>query len=89
MITHKKQIINKLGLLARAASKFVSTSSAFNSCIEVEFNGKKVDGKSIMAVMLLAAGHGSELTLHIDGHDEQGAADALCQLIDNRFGEEC
>ena len=88
MITYRKRIINKLGLHARAASKFVSTSSAFSSQIEIGFNGRKVDGKSIMAVMMLAAGQGSELELRCDGHDEEAAGLALCELIDDRFGEE-
>ena len=88
MITSKKTIINKLGLHARAASKFVTTSSAFTCQVDVVFNGRKVDGKSIMAIMMLAAGKGSELELHCDGDDEAAAVQALSNLIDERFGED-
>lgn len=88
MITYRKKIINKLGLHARAASKFVSISSSFTSHIEVVFNKRKIDGKSIMAVMMLAAGQGAELELHCKGHDEEAACKALCELIDDRFGED-
>ncbi|WP_067516844.1 HPr family phosphocarrier protein [Endozoicomonas ascidiicola] len=88
MITYRKKIINKLGLHARAASKFVTTSAAFACQVDVVFNGRKVDGKSIMAIMMLAAGQGSELELHCDGHDEEAAVEALSNLIDERFGED-
>ncbi len=88
MITYRKKIINKLGLHARAASKFVSISSSFTSRIEVVCNERKIDGKSIMAVMMLAASQGSELELHCNGHDEEAACKALCELIDDRFGED-
>ncbi|MGB1270463.1 MAG: HPr family phosphocarrier protein [Endozoicomonas sp.] len=88
MITQQVTIINKLGLHARAASRFVSTSSAFTSQIQVGYKGRKVDGKSIMAIMMLAAGQGSELELCCDGQDEQEACQALCELIADFFGEE-
>ena len=87
MIQTKATIINKLGLHARAASKFVSTTSNFTSQVKVGFNGKEVDGKSIMAVMMLAAGQGTVLDLTFDGDDEQEAADALCNLISDYFEE--
>jgi len=87
-ISHDIKIINKLGLHARAAAKFVSTASGFSSHVEVEKNGQHINGKSIMGVMMLAAGKGSLITLHINGDDAQACADALTKLINNRFDEE-
>lgn len=87
MIQKQISIINKLGLHARAASKFVSTTSAYTSQVKVSFNGREVDGKSIMAVMMLAAGKGSELNLTFEGDDEQEACQALCDLINDYFEE--
>jgi phosphocarrier protein len=80
-------IVNKLGLHARAAAKFVSCSSAFSSSIQAGKDGKMVDAKSIMSVMMLAAGKGTVLDLRIDGPDEQQALSAITTLIDNRFDE--
>jgi phosphocarrier protein len=80
-------IINKLGLHARAAAKFVSCAAAFSSSIQAGKDGKLVDGKSIMSVMMLAAGKGSVLDLRIDGRDEEKALEALKNLIENRFDE--
>ena len=87
MINQQITIVNKLGLHARAASKFVSTSSAYTCQVQVGFNGRLVDGKSIMSVMMLAAGQGSELELSFDGDDEKEACQALCALINNYFDE--
>ncbi|WP_250464496.1 HPr family phosphocarrier protein [Microbulbifer litoralis] len=81
------QIINKLGLHARAASKFAQTSARFSADIRVGCQGKSVDGKSVMALMLLAAGKGTELDLEVEGADEQAALEALCELVADRFGE--
>ncbi|GAB2878629.1 HPr family phosphocarrier protein [Microbulbifer echini] len=80
-------IINKLGLHARAASKFAQTSARFSSNIKVHCDGRSVDGKSVMALMLLAAGQGTELELEIEGRDESAALDAICALVTERFGE--
>ncbi len=80
-------ISNKLGLHARAASKLVSTASAFASTVTVKFGDKSVDGKSIMSVMLLAAALGSEIRLRCDGSDEVEAMTALTTLINDKFGE--
>jgi phosphocarrier protein len=80
-------IINKLGLHARAAAKFVSLASQFSCEIEVKRNNRRVNGKSIMGVMMLAAANGSEITLHITGEDEEQALSALKTLVNNRFGE--
>jgi phosphocarrier protein HPr len=80
-------IINKLGLHARAAAKFVACTSAFSSSIQTGKDGKLVDGKSIMSVMMLAAGKGTVLDLEIEGADEQEALAALQTLLENRFDE--
>ncbi|WP_444923215.1 HPr family phosphocarrier protein [Microbulbifer sp. DLAB2-AF] len=80
-------IINKLGLHARAASKFAQTSARFSSNIKVHCGDRSVDGKSVMALMLLAAGQGTELELEIEGRDESDALGAICTLVSERFGE--
>ena len=87
MIQTQVTIINKLGLHARAAAKFVSCTSAFSSKIQAGKDGNMVDAKSIMSVMMLAAGKGTVLDLQIDGSDEEQALDALTTLIENRFDE--
>lgn len=88
MIEHSICIINKLGLHARAAAKLVTCASAFSSKVKIEFNGKAVDGKSIMSVMMLAASKDCHIALQIDGPDEEHALKAICELINNRFDEE-
>ena len=80
-------IINKLGLHARAAAKFVTLASQFECDIEVKRGEKKVNGKSIMGVMLLAASKGTELEISADGTDEDQAIQALVELINNKFDE--
>ena len=87
MIEAQITIINKLGLHARAAAKLASTAAHFGSRIEAGINGKLVDSKSVMSLMLLAANQGSILDLVIDGEDEQDAYDAIAALINDRFGE--
>jgi len=87
MIKVQVLIINKLGLHARASAKFVSLAARFQSHIEVSKLSQTVNGKSIMGVMMLAAGQGTELTLSIDGPDEEAMQEALLNLINNRFGE--
>lgn len=87
MIKTQITIINKLGLHARASAKFVSTANKFQSQIEVIKDKQKINGKSIMGVMLLAASQGSELTLQINGPDAEEMTDALTTLINNRFHE--
>ncbi|MDF1684652.1 MAG: HPr family phosphocarrier protein [Legionellaceae bacterium] len=81
------RIINKLGLHARASAKFVSMAGRFQSHIDVTKGTQKVNGKSIMGVMMLAASQNSELTLQIDGPDEDSMMEALTTLIHERFGE--
>ncbi len=87
MIERELTIVNKLGLHARAAARFVALASRFASRIEVSRNRRRVNGKSIMGVMMLAAARGTTITLHIDGPDEGEAADALQALVQGRFGE--
>ncbi len=87
-ISQNIEIVNKLGMHARAAAKFVQIASDFNSHVDVERNNHRINGKSIMGVMMLAAGKGSFITLHIDGDDCQACATALADLINNRFGED-
>ena len=81
------RIINKLGLHARAASKLVSVASAYEAEITLSQNGQEVSGKSIMGVMMLGASRGTELEVIADGPDEEAAADALAELVEDRFGE--
>jgi len=80
-------IVNKLGLHARAAAKFVGCTSAFSSSIQAGTDGNMVDAKSIMSVMMLAAGKGTVLDVRIEGSDEEAALEALKTLIENRFDE--
>ncbi|MCU7934592.1 MAG: HPr family phosphocarrier protein [Candidatus Thiodiazotropha sp. (ex Dulcina madagascariensis)] len=88
MLDKEVEIINKLGLHARAAAKLVSCANSFSSDVYLHRNGQRVNGKSIMGVMMLAANQGSVLKLEIDGSDERDALEALISLINNRFGEE-
>lgn len=80
-------INNKLGMHARASAKFVSLAADFKSNITLARDGRAVNGKSIMGIMMLAAGKGTELNLCADGGDEDHALDALSNLINDRFGE--
>ncbi len=81
-------IRNRLGLHARAAAKFVHTATKFDSQIRVSRDGKTMDGKSIMGILLLAAPAGTTILISADGADEAAAVDALCRLVDGGFGEE-
>ena len=81
------EIINKLGLHARASTKLTQTASQFSSEIFIERNGRRVNAKSLMGVMMLAASKGSIVTLEANGADEAKAMEALLGLINNRFGE--
>lgn len=87
MIRTQVTIINKLGLHARAAAKFVACTASFSSRIHTGRDGQMIDGKSIMSVMMLAAGKGTVLDLEIEGADEQEALAALQTLLANRFDE--
>jgi len=87
-ISRNIEIVNKLGLHARAAAQLVQLASSFSSHIEIEKDDRRVNGKSIMGVMMLAAGKGSEITLYADGEDEQESIDRLEELINTRFNED-
>jgi phosphocarrier protein len=80
-------IVNRLGLHARAAAKFVTLASSFESEISLMRDGQKVNGKSIMGVMMLAAGRGTQLELTVYGRDEDTAVEKLSALVQGRFGE--
>ena len=87
MIKQEIEIINKLGLHARASSKLTQTASQFKSDVWIERNDRKVNAKSIMGVMMLAAAKGSTIMLEASGEDEAAAIDALKALINDYFGE--
>lgn len=87
-ISHNVEIINKLGMHARAAAKFVKLATTFRSNIDLERNKQRVNGKSIMGVMMLAASKGSQVTIHAEGNDAKESIDQLEQLINNRFDED-
>jgi len=87
MIQTRILISNKLGLHARASAKLTKLAGGFRSDIHLSRNGRRVNAKSIMGVMMLAAGLGSEIEIETAGDDEQTAMDALRALIDSKFGE--
>lgn len=87
MASRELTIINKLGLHARAASRLVQTASRFSSQVSLSCKGKTVDGKSIMAVMMLAAAKGTPIRVETSGTDEAAALDAIALLVENRFDE--
>jgi len=88
VIRKEIEIINKLGLHARAAAKLVTCAGAFASQVRLEWKGRRVSGKSIMDVMMLAAVQGSSITLLIKGKDEAAACAALERLVADCFGED-
>jgi phosphocarrier protein HPr len=81
------EIVNKLGLHARASAKLTQVAAKFDSDVQVMRNGRKVNAKSIMGVMMLAAGKGSKITIEVAGPDEEQAMEAICALIRDCFGE--
>ncbi|HSP17797.1 MAG TPA: HPr family phosphocarrier protein [Thermoanaerobaculia bacterium] len=87
MISRDIEIKNKLGLHARAAAKLVHTAARFKCDIKVRKGDEEVDGKSILGILLLAAGRGSVVTIRADGEDEREALDAVEKLIDAKFDE--
>ncbi len=87
MIQSSIQISNKLGLHARASAKLTKLAGSFKCDIHLSRNGRRVNAKSIMGVMMLAAGLGTEVTIETDGPEEQAAMDALRALIQDKFGE--
>ena len=88
MTTRVVTVVNQLGLHARAAARFVHMATRFESHIRVTRDTKVMDGKSIMGILLLAAGRGTTITITADGRDEAEAVDALAQLVESGFGEE-
>ena len=88
MIRRELTIANRLGLHARATAKLVQLLSGFRSQATLEARGREVNAKSIMGVMLLAAGPGTSVVLRVDGEDEQAAADAASALFERRFDED-
>jgi phosphocarrier protein HPr len=87
MIQREITISNKLGLHARASAKLTKLAGSFPCEVWLSRNGRRVNAKSIMGVMMLAAGLGSTVTLETNGADEQAASDALVALFDDKFGE--
>jgi phosphocarrier protein len=81
------KVVNKLGLHARASAKLTQLASSFRSAVFISRNGRRVNAKSIMGVMMLAAGIGSTVELETEGPDEAEALDALEKLFGERFGE--
>jgi len=88
MLEKKIVIKNKLGLHARAAVKFVNLANRFSSSVKIIKNNTEVDGKSILGILTLAASQGTPIKLVVNGRDEAQAMQALCELINNKFGEE-
>ncbi len=87
MIKSTLTISNKLGLHARASAKLTKLAGSFQCEVFMSRNGRRVNAKSIMGVMMLAAGIGSEVELETDGPDEQAAQDAITALVNDKFGE--
>ncbi len=87
MIRTTATISNKLGLHARASAKFTKLAGSFECEVHLSRNGRRINAKSIMGVMMLAAGLGSEITLETEGVDEQAAMQALLAMIGDKFGE--
>ena len=82
------EITNRRGLHARASAKFVSMASQLPASIEVEKDGHRVCGTSIMGLMMLGAAMGDQITIHVEGEGAQAALEQLAELVESRFGEE-
>ena len=87
MVKRTVKISNKLGLHARASAKLTQTASKFESGVWISRNGRRVNAKSIMGVMMLAAGKGATVTFETDGPDENEAMEAIVALVNDYFGE--
>lgn len=87
MIHREVTVKNRLGLHARAAARFVHAANRFHSRVTVSRDGRTMDGKSILGILLLAASQGTALDLGADGDDEDAAVDALAALVESGFGE--
>lgn len=88
MITKTFSVQNKLGIHARPAAQFVRTAGKFASEVTVERDGERVDGKSIMGLMMLAVGYGMDITVTVDGADEANAMQAIESLVARKFDED-
>ena len=88
MISRSVTVVNQLGMHARAAAKFVHLATRYEARIRVARQGREMDGKSIMGILLLAAARGSIVTITADGVDEEAAVAALTALIEGGFGED-
>lgn len=87
MIHEEIEVINKLGLHARASAKLTQLGGKYKSDVWMTRNGRRVNGKSIMGVMMLAAGKGSRITFEVNGEDEKECFDAIQALFADKFGE--
>ena len=88
MTKRKVQISNRLGLHARAAARFVHTAARFESRVTAGRDGRVMDGKSILGILLLGASRGTTIEITAEGEDEEEAVEALVELVENRFGED-
>ena len=87
MVTQVVKVQNQLGMHARAAARFVHVASGFQARVRVRCRDREMDGKSILGILLLAAGFGTDITISADGADETGALAALVDLVESGFGE--
>lgn len=88
MVSRNVTVVNQLGMHARAAAKFVHMASRFAARVTVTRQGREMDGKSIMGLLLLAVARGSTITISADGADARRAVDALAALVESGFGED-
>jgi len=88
MTARSVTVVNQLGMHARAAAKFVHLATRFESRVTVGRHSRRMDGKSIMGILLLAAAYGTNITIAADGADEQEAVAALAALVESGFGED-
>lgn len=88
MIEREIEIVNRLGLHARAAAKLVHLAGSFPCDVTLSQDGDEVDGKSILGILLLAAGQGARIRVRCSGANEEAAMEAISSLIADRFGEE-
>ncbi len=88
MTSRHVTVVNQLGMHARAAAKFVHLATRFNARVQVARDGREMDGKSIMGILLLAAARGSMITISAEGSDEHDAVAALVALVESGFGED-
>ena len=87
-VSREVEIVNKRGLHARASAKFVNMASEIEASIEVEKDGSRVCGTSIMGLMMLGAAMGDSIVIHVEGDGAEAALDKLVALVEQRFGEE-